>query len=151
MTQPDTSHDAYKAIRENNEDVSLRRRIALELLDASLTTHELNQRIQDHSLNAIRPRVNELLRMGCVVRDGKRTNPSGHDAYVHHLTNTGERYVQGEVDPELGPSLSEAENAVVEVACDYVDGRVDRGVLGLVVGWYRDVQARFDPKGNDTQ
>jgi len=115
-TTPDTKREAYKHVKEAGEDVSLRRKVAASIAETPATTSELSGRFPEHSSNALRPRVDELLRMKCVERSGTRTNPSGHDAYVHHLTNRGARYLRGEIDPDPGPTLSELKTEVVDVA-----------------------------------
>lgn len=128
----DTSVAALKAVRDSGEDVTLRRRIATLLRDEPLTTHELTQRL-DASSNAVRPRIDELLRMGCVRRDGTRTNPSGHRAYVNHLTGRGLAYARGEIDPEPEPPLSALQRRVVDVAREVARGNADVDVLHLAV------------------
>ena len=115
-TTPQTKTDAYKRVKESGEDVSLRKKVAASIADDPATTSELSDRFPEHSSNALRPRVDELLRMRCIERSGTRTNPSGHEAVLHHLTNTGERYLRGEVDPDPGPTLSELKTEVVDAA-----------------------------------
>ena len=115
-TTPQTKTDAYKRVKESGEDVSLREKVAASIAEEPATTSELSDRFPEHSSNALRPRVDELLRMRCIERSGTRTNPSGHEAYVHHLTNTGERYLRGEADPDPGPTLSELKTEVVDAA-----------------------------------
>ena len=130
---PQTKADAYKRVKEAGEDASLRLKVAASIADAPATTSELADRFPEHSSNATRPRVDELLRMGCVERSGTRTNPSGHDAYVHHLTERGERYLRGEVDPDPGPTLSELKTEVVDVARAVVNGDAPTDALEGVV------------------
>ena len=115
-TTPDTKREAYKRVKASGEDVSLREKVAASIADEPATTSELSDRFPEHSSNALRPRVDELRRMGCIERSGTRTNPSGHEAYVHYLTTTGERYLRGEVDPDPGPTLSELKTEVVDAA-----------------------------------
>ena len=145
MTEPQTKIDAYQHVRDSGEDVSLRKLVAAELARESLTTHELAKRL-DHSKNAVRPRVNELIRMDCVRREGTRENPSGHDAAVHHLTPTGERYLRGEVDPEPDPPLAQAKRNVVDAARDYLAGKIDESVLGGVVEYHDRLERKLDPE-----
>ena len=83
---PQTKTDAYKRVKESGEDVSLREKVAASIADKPATTSELSDRFPEHSSNALRPRVDELLRMGCVKRSDTRINPSGHEAYIHHLS-----------------------------------------------------------------
>lgn len=142
---PQTSIDAYEEVLDAGDDVTLRRRVAAALADEPMTTNELVRRFDEGS-NAIRPRVNELVRMGCVERDGKRRNPSGHMAYVHHLTPTGRRYVRGEVEPEPDPPVSELKTKVVEVSRAYLAGDVDRDILRLAVERHDDMRRRADPE-----
>ena len=115
-TTPDTKREAYKRVKASGEDVSLRKKVAASIAEEPATTSELSDRFPEHSSNALRPRVDELRRMGCVERSGTRTNPSGHEAYVHYLTTTGERYLRGEIDPDPGPTLSELKTEVVDAA-----------------------------------
>jgi hypothetical protein len=143
----DTSLDGFESIREAGDDVTLRRQIAQRLRGNPMTTRELADDFPERSLNAVRPRVNELLRMGCVERDGKRENPSGHEAYVHHLTGLGERYAVGDVDPEPDPPLADARRNVVEAARDYCEGAIDQHILEAVVERHDALAARLDPEG----
>lgn len=145
MTTQDTSLDAFEAVRDAREDVSLRYRVAHELSQQPMTTNELGRAIPKHSANAIRPRVNELVRMGCVERRGKRENPSGHDAYVHHLTPRGKRYLAGDIDPEPMPTVAEQRRTVVAIAREYVRANADRDILHLAVEKHDDVKAKMDP------
>ena len=132
----DTSRAAYADTRATGTDVSLREQIAASLKANPATTHELGERFPERSANAIRPRVNELLRMKCIERRGTRENPSGHAAAVHHLTDLGRAYLRGEADPEPGPTLAERKSDVLRVARAYVEGRCDRDVLRCAVESY---------------
>lgn len=144
----DTRADAYRTIRDAGEDVSLRRQVAHAIATSGpMTTHELGQQFPERSLNALRPRVNELVRMGCLERDGTRTNPSGHDAYVHHLTDQGRAYLRGEIDPEPDPPLAELRRMVVKAARDHVNGDIDTAMLAAVVERHDTMQRRMDPEG----
>ena len=116
MSKTDTSRKAYREILENGTDVSLRKQVCAYIAGEPSTTHELSQAFPDNSQNAVRPRVDELLRMGCIIREGKRTNPSGHEAYVHHITETGHDYLKGKIDPPVEPPLSEYQAHVVDFA-----------------------------------
>ena len=116
MSKTDTSRQAYREILENGTDVSLRKQVCAYLAAEPSTTHELSQAFPDRSQNALRPRVDELLRMGCIIREGKRENPSGHEAYVHHVTETGHDYLKGKIDPKPKPPLSELQGRVVDIA-----------------------------------
>lgn len=128
---------------DSGTDESLRYQVARKLFeDGSQTTHELAQAFNDRSKNAIRPRVNELLRMGCVRRQGTRTNPSGHEAAVHHLTTRGVQYLRGQVDPEPGPTLSELKTDVVDVARKVVSGEAERDILQLAIEKYDSEKER---------
>jgi len=115
-TTPQTTRQSYQHIRDTADDVALRKRVAAAIALSPSTTMETTQALSDASRNAVRPRINELIRMGCIEREGKRTNPSGMSAYVHHITETGERYLAGDVDPEPNPPLSELQAKVVETA-----------------------------------
>ena len=132
-TTPETKREAYKQIKASCADVSLRKKVAASIAEEPATTSELSDRFPKHSSNALRPRVDELRRMGCVERSGTRTNPSGHEAYLHHLTNTGEQYLRGEIDPDPGPTLSELKTEVVDVARAVVHGDAPIDALEPVV------------------
>ena len=141
-----TKLEAYQTIKEEGTDISLRQQVALVLAgNEPLTTQEIAKQFPKRSLNAIRPRVNELLRMDCIKRDGRKTNPSGHDAYLHHLTDTGIRYLNGEVDPEPDPPIAELQRMVVKAARDYCNDKVDVAILKTVVDRNDRVQKRMDP------
>ena len=142
---PQTKTDAYKQIKASGEDVSLRKKVAASIATDPATTSELSDRFPDHSSNALRPRVYELLRMGCVERSGTRTNPSGHEAYLHHLTNTGDRYLRGEVDPEPRPTLSELKTEVVDVARAVAHGDAPPEALESVVDDHDAAKLARDP------
>jgi predicted ArsR family transcriptional regulator len=144
-TQP-TSVAALKQTVADGEDVSLRRQVAAALAERPQTTNELCDALPEHSANAIRPRVNELVRMGCVERDGTRENPSGHAAYVHHLTDTGRAYLDGECDPDPDPPLSEYRKRVVEVARQVTRADVDREVLDIAIEQHDKARQRADPE-----
>lgn len=144
---PDTSVEAWQAIRDAGDDVSLRLRVAGVLADSPKTVTEITECFPEHSKNGVQPRVTELVRMGCVRRDGKRLNPSGHKAYVHHLTATGERYLRGEVEPEPDPTQSELQAEVVEVARQYLrNDDVSVDILHLAVERHDRMKARMDPQ-----
>lgn len=142
---PTTKADAYKEVLDAGEDVSLRKKVAAHLSKAPMTTDEITKKFPDRGKNSIRPRVNELLRMGCVRREGTRTNPSGNKAFVHHITSKGERYLRGEVDPEPTPPLSTIQGKVVDAARDYVRGDIDADVLEGIVAYHDRVKRRMDP------
>ena len=145
-TTPQTQTDSYQHIRDNAEDASLRKRVAAHLALSPSTTAEIAQAFEDKSLNAIRPRVNELIRMACVVRKDKRTNPSGHEAYVHHVTPTGKRYLAGDVDPTPNPPLSELQSNVVEIAREYCSGDVDEQTLQDAVDKHDTAKHQRNPE-----
>lgn len=141
----ETAKEAYRKIKDEGLDVSLRRRVAAELVESPLTNHELADLIEDHSGNSLQPRVNELVRMGCVERDGKRTNPSGHEAFVNHLTPTGERYVAGEIDPEPSPPLSELKRNVVDTTRDFLLGDAEEGDVRMALMAHDDMKRQLNP------
>lgn len=143
---PTTRTHSYQELTDDGEDVSLRRQVAQALADAPATTAELAGRFEERSANAIRPRVNELIRMDCVERDGTRENPSGHAAYVHHLTPTGERYLAGEVDPDPAPPLVDLAADVVDAARAFCAGAVDADALKRAVKAHDGVKLRRDPE-----
>jgi len=146
---PQTKADAYREVKEAGDDVALRRRIAAALTDRGMTTHEVAAAFPDHSKNAIRPRLNELLRMGCVRRADTRTNPSGHEAYVHELTAEGYRYAAGDADPDPDPTLAEHRKRVVDVARKVATGDVDRDILRLAVEKHDRAKRRSDPEWDE--
>jgi len=143
---PWTKIEAYRRVKDAGEDVSLRRKVAASIAVDPATTSELADRFDEHSSNALRPRVDELLRMGCVERDGTRKNPSGHEAYVHHLTRTGDRYLRGEVDPEPGPTLSELKTDVVDTARAVVNDDASMAALATVVQNHDATKLTRDPE-----
>jgi len=143
---PRTKLEAYRAIKEAGEDISLRRKVAASIAQDPATTSELADRFAEHSSNALRPRVDELMRMGCVTRDGTRTNPSGHKAYVHHLTATGDRYLRGEIDPDPGPTLSELKTEVVDMARAVVNDDASTDALERVVQNHDAAKLARDPE-----
>lgn len=142
-TTPDTSLTAYA----NTDDAPLRKQVAQALATRPMTTRELADALPERTLNAIRPRINELLRMGCLTRDGKRENPSGNAAYVNHLTPLGKRYLRGEADPEPDPPLAAIRRNVVDAARDYCAGDIDADTLAAVVRYHDGVAERLDPEG----
>jgi len=143
---PHTKTAAYREIKEAGEDISLRRKVAASIATEPATTSELSDRFPERSSNALRPRVYELLRMGCVERSGTRTNPSGHEAYIHHLTTTGERYLNGEIDPEPRPTLSELKTEVVDRARAVVHGDAPTEALDAVVNDHDTAKLARDPE-----
>lgn len=144
---PETKIDAYQETKDSGEDVTLRREVAQELSVAPMTVHQLTKKFPERSKNAIRPRVNELLRMGCVKRNGKRTNPSGNEAYVHHITHLGERYAQGKVDPDPKPPVAELRREALETAREFLRGEESREDLAIAVERVDAMQAKMDPEG----
>lgn len=149
MSVPKTKADAYKDILERGEDVSLRKQVAAHLAIAPMTTDEITRKFAERGKNSIRPRVNELIRMDCVERRGTRENPSGHSAYVHHLTPTGAAYLRGNIDPEPDPPLSQAKANVVDATRDYLNGKIGKAVLSGVVEYHDSLARKLDPKGKD--
>jgi hypothetical protein len=143
---PRTKAEAYKRVKAAGDDVSLRVTIAASIADEPATTSELSDRFPNHSANAIRPRVDELLRMGCVKRSGTRTNPSGHDAYLHHLTERGDAYLRGDVDPEPGPTVSELKTEVVDVARAVVNGDAPPEALDAPIRTHDTTKLTRDPE-----
>lgn len=142
----ETSIRAYKKILAEGDDVSLRRRVAAAIADNPSTLSELDAVLDEHSTNAIRPRVNELIRMGCVERRGKRRNPSGHEAYVNHITERGWAYIRGDIDPDPEPTIAERKTKVVDIAREHVRGAADRDVLRLAVERHDEAKRRADPE-----
>lgn len=145
-----TRTDAYQTVTDTDEDVSLRRQVATVVeLHGPLTTQEIAQQFPERSLNAIRPRVNELVRMGCVERKGRKENPSGHEAYLHHLTDTGREYVAGHINPDPEPPIAELQRMVVKAARDYINGEIDPFILRTTVERHDRVKRQMDPDKHD--
>ena len=145
---PQTKRDSYEAIKNAGDDVTLRKRVAATIAMQPATTAELADRWPDRSANAIRPRVNELIRMGCVERRGTRENPSGHDAYIHHITPKGKRYLRNEIDPEPDPTLTELQSTVVDVARSYCHGDASKDELEQAVKNHDGAKLRREPDWN---
>lgn len=145
MTEPDTKLEAYQEIKESGEDKSLRWQVARKLVDSPKTTHEIVQQFDSKSANAIRPRVNELVRMDCVRKSGRRTNPSGHEAYVNHLTATGWQYLQGRADPDPDPTVSQLKSEVAETAREFLREEADRTELAVAVERLDAMKDKMDP------
>ena len=141
----DTSRQAYKEILENGTGESLRKQVCAYIAGEPSTTHELSKAFPERSQNAIRPRVDELIRMGCIIRDGKRENPSGHEAYVHHITQTGEEYLQGKIDPKPLPRLTELEGVVVVTARAFLAGHMSESELKETVVTHDTAKHRRNP------
>jgi len=89
--------------------------------------------------------------MGCVQRSGKRTNPSGHEAYIHHITPKGERYLRNEINPEPAPTLSELQADVVDIAREVCSGCVPMEQLEQVVKTHDSAKLRRDPEWSPPQ
>jgi len=142
---PRTTADAYRQVLDRGEDVTLRKRVAAHIAKEPATTPELAARLAGRSKNAVRPRVNELVRMGCVRREGTRTTDSGHEAFVHHITDTGQRYLAGECDPDPAPPLSELAVDVVDVARRVVADAVATDALADAVAEYDTAKHRRNP------
>lgn len=145
MTEPKTKLDAYQDLKDSGEDVSLRQAVAKELSEEPMTVLELTEKFPDHGRNAIRPRVTELVRMGCVRREGTRTNPSGNEAYVHHITSLGEKYAQGQVDPDLKPSVSELQRKALDVVREFLRDEASRTDVAIAVDRVDAMQERMNP------
>jgi len=143
---PQTSHDSYQAIRDNGDDSVLKKRVCAAIALSPSTTKETKQSLGDTSLNAVRPRINELIRMGCIEREGKRENPSGMDAYIHHVTPTGKAYLAGDVDPEVAPPLSELQRNVVDVARAFCAGDVSQEALADAVSEHDTIKKQRTPE-----
>lgn len=130
---PTTTTDAYRSILDGGEDATLRRQVAAQIATASGTTPDIAGRFEERSKNAIRPRVNELVRMGCVKREGTETTAAGNDAFIHHITSRGERYLRGEIDPDPKPPLSELATDVVDATRAFLSGGCGRDELEVAV------------------
>lgn len=143
---PKTSRDAYEAVVESGEDVILRRRVAAVLAGDPKTTHEIIQKIDGKKANTIRPRVTELIRMGCVKRLGTRENPSGHEAYVNHLTPLGEKYALGDADPTPRPTTATLKAEVVDTARAFLRGNATERELRVAVMKHDDAKRDMDPE-----
>jgi len=146
MSKTDTSRKAYRKILEDGIDVSLRKQVCAYLAAEPSTTHELSQAFPERSQNAIRPRVDELIRMGCIIREGKRENPSGHKAYIHHVTETGHDYLAGKIDPNPLPTMSELEGVVVVTARAFLAGHMSESELKETVVTHDTAKHRRNPE-----
>ena len=146
MSKTDTSRKAYRKILEEGTDVSLRKQVCAYIAGEPSTTHELSKAFPDNSQNAIRPRVDELIRMGCIIREGKRENPSGHEAYVHHITETGHDYLKGKIDPKPLPRLTELEGVVVVTARAFLAGHMSESELEETVVTHDTAKHRRNPE-----
>lgn len=118
---PETSNDAYQTLLDRGEDETLRERVLRVLLAEPSTAKQVRKRLPERrSMNSVRPRINELLRMGLVFRTGKRKNPSGHDAYVYDAVRVRARkYLAGEYDPELLPTRSSLQDDLEEAVREW--------------------------------
>jgi len=144
-TTPETKAESYKQTVEEGTDVSLRRKVAGAIAGRPRTTHELTQEFEDRSANAIRPRVNELIRMGCVDRTDTRENPSGHEANVLEITATGLEYLDREIDPDPGPPMSELKTRVLDRARELVQGEIMEEELEQAVRAHDAVKKHREP------
>lgn len=120
--------------------VSVRRRVAAHLGLEPLTTPEVAQRVSDVGRNTVRPRMLELVRMGCVRRSGTRPTESGRSATVHHLTALGVEYVRGVADPSVEPPLATYRRRVVDRARAVARGEATVQALGAAVHRYDAVR-----------
>lgn len=150
MTEPQTKIDAYTHLKKTNEDVSLRKRVAATLAREPGTIKETIARFDERGPNSIRPRISELVAMGILERDGTTTNPgSGNEAYIHHITERGERYLRGEIDPDPPDSLAKIRRKAVDAARDYLRGDIGEFELQAVVEHHDRVKKRMDPNWQD--
>jgi hypothetical protein len=141
-----TRDDAFAAIIESGDDVILRKQVAAHIGHEPMTPHEVTQQFPDRSKNSIAPRLTELIRMGCAVKKGTRTTPAGNEAYIHHLTETGEQYVKGEVDPPQQKTVSEHKTEVVDAARKLLRGEINQTILRLFVEDHDEAKSRVDPE-----
>lgn len=143
----DTSEAAYRSIKDAGDDVILRKRVAAAVAIEPRTAQQLAIAFPERSDNTIRPRINELVRMGCVRREGTRETASGHDAYVHHVTERGRRYLDDDdpFEPEPDPTLASLKREVTRAARAVVAGEADIDVLHVAVERHDRMQRRVDP------
>jgi len=144
-TTPPTKADAYREIKASGDDVKLRKRVCAALALEPDTTAGLGERFPERSSNAVQPRVTELMQMGCVERKGTRENASGASAYVHHVTEKGERYLDGEINPVPGDTVSERQAEVVATARQVLLGDADTDDLFRAVENHDELKARMRP------
>jgi len=142
---PRTKAESYREIKASGEDVKLRKRVCAALAIEPDTTAGLAERFRERSSNAIQPRVTELVRMGCVERRGTKENASGASAYVHHVTEKGERYLDGEINPVPGDTVSERQADVVATARQVLLGAADNDDLFAAVENHDELKARMRP------
>lgn len=148
METPETSKTAFKEVINDNENVIIRQRVAAAIADQPATTDEITKKFPNRGKNTIRPRINELIRMGCVSREGKKTNESGKEAYVNHITQTGIEYVHGNADPDLEPPIAELADDVVSFTREYINGNVDEKALKSVLERHDEAKMRRKPEWN---
>lgn len=140
-----TSIEAYRELLTNEEDTILRKRVCAAIAIDPQTINEVTERFETRSANSIRPRVNELVLMKCVTREDKRTNPSGHDAYVHKVTQLGTEYLNGTADPEQTTRVSQHESDVVSVARQFVKGEASEDSLTEQLRQHDTAKQRMNP------
>lgn len=145
MTEP-TKKEAYQELKASGEDLSLQKEVAKTIAEVGpMTTHEIAGEFPSREKNGIRPRVTELVQMGCLRREGTRMNPSGNEAAVHHLTSLGWSYLLGRADPDPKPSVSELQTQAVDVARQYLREEVNRAELAMAVERVDEMKSRMDP------
>lgn len=140
-----TSVEAYRDMLTNEEDNILRKRVCAAIALEPRTINEVTDRFEDRSANSIRPRINELLLMGCVTRQDTRTNPSGHKAYIHRVTPLGTQYLNGTADPDQAKRISEHESEVVALARQFARGEASEEELTQRVLRHDVAKERMNP------
>jgi lipid II:glycine glycyltransferase (peptidoglycan interpeptide bridge formation enzyme) len=140
-----TQIEAFNSILESGTDVTVRKEVAAHIGKDPKTLHELVD-VTGRPKNSISPRLTELVRMGCVIKKGRRETPSGQTAYVHHLTDKGEKYLKGEVDPSKRKSVNQERKDLVEVARKYIHGKTNLDELEFRVEKFEEAKERADPE-----
>lgn len=143
--QTRTSVEAYRDLMNNEEDTILRKRVCAAIAIEPQTINEVTERFEDRSANSIRPRINELLLMGCVTRQDTRANPSGHAAYIHRVTPLGTKYLNGTADPDQAKRVSAHESEVVSVARQFTRGEATEEELTQHLLQHDAAKERMNP------
>ena len=149
---PETQRDAYKRYSDSGEKLTMRRKVAIELMQADngLTGEEAAQLFPESKATSVQPRLTYLVRAGGARRQGRRKNEaSGEPAMVHYITEKGEKFARGEVSlPEEPPKMIDRKNKVVDIARKYCRGDVDKAMLELAVDLLEDHEERMKPDGD---
>jgi len=145
---PETKKESYKEMVESGDDAVNRKRVAAALTMDPMTIEEATAQFDDIVRNNVRPRLYELVKMGCAVREGKRENVSGHDAYVHHITEKGRRYLRGEINPDVPDSLAEVKGEIVETLRRHRNGEATWDAVEQLLLKHDEMKGCLEPDFN---